>query len=624
MPNIPLGFLNTKAPSESVEMEGRATEFNNLMLREGRLSTRPGTSTYSITGPASAVTGWFRYTYSDGTEYDVIKAKGGPLYWATAGDGSFTAVGSTTGGGATYGSFFQRGNYGYYCNASANLCFYYDGSTWHGRGMGADVIDVAVVTTSNISTGGLSPGKYTYSYAAYDEDARVWGLRSPYGTDYAEMDADNHGVDTVWTSASATLGGVKAAKVILWRAPCELLDGQILQKQPFRMLAGTLNDNAFKDTMSDAFLGDEYAGIGGKPPATDIACWHNDRAYFLVGGTLWFSERGRPEMVAQTDTRTFMSGGKGDPKPWGESQKALAGNGTGLASFANRLFLFTSSETYLLSGDGHRASILPTGWGHGCAFHESIVICRYGMFWMSADGLCWSDGFRCQLISRDSIDFDTTTKSTAITRSAMNGNTPAIGAYDPDHEHVLMSLADDDGTGSWILGYDCRHAGFSRWTFGFESGAASITSMASIRSATSAPKMIFSTASPSNYQLSESVTQDNGTNYTKQWTGWFGQKTINADKTWSSPRMSFLSGNSGTVAITVTAGQSASQSEGNSDSANIDSSAIGPHTPAIGHLYGRLCQIDVKKTVDGALDITELVLQTTKTGGPGATGADKA
>lgn len=625
--SIPLGFLNTKAAIESTPMEGAATEMRNVMLRDGTLAPRDGFASFAITGVASPVQDWYRYTISDGTEFDVVKARDGKLYSASAGNGSFAQINSASGCGATYGSFFQRDDYLYYCTGSQNVAMIYGNGSWATtRTIGPDA-PTETPTVGEQAAGGLAPGKYVYAISAYDEDARVWSVRSPYSF-AAEMDESNSGATVAWTKASFTIGGQQAPEVMIWRAPAEKMpSGYLFITRPFRLVSSTSNAGAgsglYGDQLPDNALGEQYLGLGSAPPSTDIACYHNDRAYYASGGTLWFSERGRPEMVPQIDTRTFAKG-KGDPLPFGENRKSVPARVTGLASYGGRLYVFTATDTYVLSGDGHQAPIVPSGFGHGCAFHKSIVLCKYGMFWFGADGLCWSDGKTCRVLSEGVIDFDTSGVSTRLSRSALNGSNPVIGTYDAERECVVMKVEPFSGSGSWMLVYDCRRGGFLRWMAHFESAAATITSMCCLRSATTAPRLLASTASPDVYELSSGTTQDDGANLTCQWTGWFGQSDIDTDKTWGDPRISFASGGSGSTVLSLAATQDASTSDANeSASVTLDPSDIGPHTPPMANQTGRLCRLDITKTTDGAMGITELYVSRRKVGPRGGE-VDKA
>lgn len=621
--SIPLGMLNTQSAIESASMDGRATEMLNCMVRDNALRNRPGTAKFALTGPASAVQCWHRYVATSGSEYDIIKARGGRLFWAVAGNGSFTALGSATGTGDTYGSFFQRDAYLYYTSAAKNVCIWKAAGTWHSRSMGADVPTVAPTTAAQAS-GGLYPGKYVYALSAYDEKARVWGLRSPYGTDYAALDADNQGVVVSWSASNYTVGGVSASQVILWRAPAELVNGNLVTVEPFRMVSAGTNTATYGDLIPDALLGDEYANVGAKPPYTDLSCYHNDRAYFLSGSSLWFSDKGRPEMIFQTDTRTYMIG-KGDPQPYGESKLHVPGHGTGLVSFAGRLLVFTSDNVYVMLGDGFGGQILPTGWGHGCCFHKSIVATRHGLFWMSADGVCWSDGTHCRLLTEGTIDFDTSGVSTAITRSAMNGTYPAIGAYDSLTECYVVSLAPATGSGSWLLSYDCNRRGFFRQTFGFHGGAASITALNELKSTTALPSMVVCSSSPTAYRFSDALAADDGTAFTVRWTGWTGQADIGRDKAWGDPRIAFSSGCSGTATLSLVAAQEGLVADGNTaGSHTILTTDTGPQTIPTGYQVGRLMRLDFLKATAGKVAITELYVDRQLVGEPISQEVDKA
>ena len=68
---------------------------------------------------------------------------------------------------------------------------------------------------------------------------------------------------------------------------------------------------------------------------------------------------------------------------------------TGLMSFRNNLVVFAERSFHHIAGFDEKRMTLPfSSYEIGCTSHQSVVKCRYGLFWWSDQGLIWSpDGF---------------------------------------------------------------------------------------------------------------------------------------------------------------------------------------------------------------------------------------
>jgi len=621
--NLPLGFLNTATPPEAQSMEGQATEMKNFVRLPDRLAKRGGFADSGFLVSAAAITTsqvWCRYVHSAGsvtTEFNVCKLSGGTIVAALA--ASTTLVARASGLGTTRGAFFQRDNYLYYTGAGGNKCLRYTGSGWRVTGVGAEA-GSPVTGTVEQASGGIEPGDVCYCVSPHDRGRRVWGQRSLTQGSYAALDADNGGAVVTWGSATQTVGGSKASHVLIWRAKCvRLPNGVLAFGRKMQLVTSATNGGVFGDTLPEGALGDEYMGRGGKPPAADISIFYNDRAYYLAGGTLWYSDRGRPEMVASSDERNAIK--FREPRPYGENRIHVPGIGTGLAEYDGRLFVFTTTDSFVLLGDGHTARLAPTAWGAGCAFHQSIAKCKYGLFWLSAQGVCRLSGDGFTVLTTDLIDFDGSGVVTRSDRTGWDGAYPAIGVYDPVRELYILALKLYGATDSFLLVYDCRRRGFYRWVLTM-AGTNPVTSLAVLRDQSAEPSLIVGTSGGA-FRYTATGKLDNANAFPGDGKWWFGQGDISQDKIWSNPRLMFRSGDSGSPVVTLSANNVGTVTDAQAGSVVLNGDAVGPHTPLLGGFTGPLCQLRISHAASETLSVTQLRIDR-RPAGPQSLGIGKA
>tara|TARA_Y100000296_G_C5180060_1_gene263662 strand:+ start:2690 stop:4873 length:2184 start_codon:yes stop_codon:yes gene_type:complete len=131
---------------------------------------------------------------------------------------------------------------------------------------------------------------------------------------------------------------------------------------------------------------------------------------------------------------------------------------TGGGSINDRLIVFTDSKTYRVDGilsESGSGSLTPVNISEtfGCTSHDSIVKTNEGLYFISEDGFCFTDGYKVIKIS-DHIN---------ETHRAILNYIPYInGAYDAFNRRIYWSLRESTEDNDTIIFYDERKKGFWR------------------------------------------------------------------------------------------------------------------------------------------------------------------
>lgn len=214
------------------------------------------------------------------------------------------------------------------------------------------------------------------------------------------------------------------------------------------------------DYLNDNELTERYEGRGSPPPSNvDFICPFNNRMYYFIGNTVYWSSAGRPGEVAQEYTLTYKvtsaaatvvtSTAKQKPLlstgDYGEAKYEIAelAGETIIAAYPwrNRLYIWTQEGTcgYLegtYTTEGVRFYLLRKGIG--VISDKTLAHTPYGLFGADREGIWQMDNngaiFR---ISKGWIDINDSSKSTYAKQSTLDHS---FGVWSPELEEYIWCV----------------------------------------------------------------------------------------------------------------------------------------------------------------------------------------
>jgi hypothetical protein len=221
----------------------------------------------------------------------------------------------------------------------------------------------------------------------------------------------------------------------------------------------------FIDYMHDNELLDEYEGRGTPPPtAIDCIASFNNRMYYFVKNTVYWSSAGRPEEVALKYTLTYTVSSyylnvtasvENTPLlstgAYGEAKYEIAElNGETIVAayvYKNRLYLWTNQGSfgYLENSyavEGARFTMLRKGIS--VISDKTLAETPYGLFGADREGV-WQLDTAGQIyrLSKNWIDIDTSTKTTYAKQSTL---TDSFGVWSARLDEYIWCLVNTGET----------------------------------------------------------------------------------------------------------------------------------------------------------------------------------